>query len=187
MFSFLAQYQGFMSGLRFALLSPIALLAGAFVMSAPAHGQCRLCETPTSSAEATTDSTPIHLEVQARLDFDQLILLDSSASGTARLSPDGSTSTSGSLGAMTGRAMVGSVIVRGAPGRMVRIGFPTAIQLFGLTGGTIRLSALTSDLPSAARLDSQGTLHFRFGGELSVSGNVEGEYRGDIPITVDYL
>jgi hypothetical protein len=30
-------------------------------------------------------------------------------------------------------------------------------------------------------------LRFRFGGELDVSGNVEGDYRGDIPITVDYL
>lgn len=187
MFSFLARYQGRMSGLRFALLSPIALLAGAFAISAPVRAQCRLCATPTTGAEAKTDSTPIHLEVQARLDFDQLILMDSSATGTARLSPDGSSSTSGALGAMTGRAMVGSVIVRGEPGRLVRIGFPAAIQLYGITGGTIRLSALTSDLPSAARLDSQGTLHFRFGGELSVSGNVEGEYRGDIPITVDYL
>jgi len=176
-----------MSVPRFASLWPIALLAGVFVMPAAAPAQCRLCETPTTSPDATSESTPIRLEVQARLDFDQLILLDSSGSGTARLAPDGSGSTSGALGAMTGRAMVGSVIVRGEPGRLVRIGFPAAIELYGLTGGSIRLSALTSDLPSAARLDSQGSLHFRFGGELGVTGNVEGEYRGDIPITVDYL
>lgn len=187
MFSFLAEYQGTMSALRLALLSPIALLAGALVVPGSAPAQCRLCASPTTSPETATDSTPIRLEVQARLDFDQLILLDSSAPGTARLAPDGSSSTSGSIGAMTGRAMVGSVIVRGEPGRLVQVGFPTVIQLYGLNGGTIRLGALSSDLPSAARLDSQGMLQFRFGGELTVAGNVDGEYRGDIPITVDYL
>jgi len=79
------------------------------------------------------------------------------------------------------------VIVRGEPGRLVRIGFPDVIRLYGLTGSSIRVRALTSDLPSAARLDSHGMLRFQFGGELDVSGNVEGDYRGDIPITVDYL
>ena len=176
-----------MSGLRFALLSPIALLCGAFVMPGAAPAQCRLCDSPTTAPDQAGESTPIRLEVQARLDFDQLILLDSAGSGSARLAPDGSSSTSGSLGAMTGRAMVGNVIVRGEPGRLVRIGFPDAIQLYGLSGGSIRLSALISDLPSMARLDSTGALQFRFGGKLDVSGSVEGDYRGDIPITVDYL
>lgn len=176
-----------MSGLRFALLSPIALLAGAFAMPGPAPAQCRLCDTPTSSLDQSTISMPIRLEAQARLDFDQVVLLDSSIPGTARISADGTTATSGSIGALSGRAMVGSVIVRGEPGRLVRIGFPDAIQLYGLTGSWIRVHALTSDLPSAARLDSHGMLRFRFGGELEVSGNVEGDYRGDIPITVDYL
>lgn len=176
-----------MTALRFAILSPLALLAGAFAMPGAAPAQCRLCDTPTTSPDQSTAEAPIRLEVQARLDFDQLILLDSSGSGVARLAPDGSTSTSGALGAMSGRAMVGSVMVRGEPGRLVRIGFPDSILLYGLSGGTIRLTALSSDLPIAARLDSQGLLSFRFGGELGVTGNVEGEYRGDIPITVDYL
>lgn len=130
---------------------------------------------------------PIRLEVQARLDFDQVLLLDSISIGTARIAPDGSSSTSGSIGALSGRAMVGSVIVRGEPGRLVRITFPDAIQMYGLTGKSIRVRALMSDLPAVPRLDSQGMLRFRFGGELNVSGDVEGEYRGDIPITVDYL
>jgi hypothetical protein len=176
-----------MSGPRFALLSPIALLFGVLVVPGAASAQCRLCAAPSTSLAPSAASGPIRLEVQARLDFDQVILLDSSSPGTARLSPDGSSSTSGSIGALTGRAMVGSVIVRGEPGRLVRIGFPDSIELYGLTGSRIRVRALTSDLPSAARLDSEGMLRFRFGGELDVSGNVEGDYRGDIPITVDYL
>lgn len=176
-----------MSGLRFALLSPIALLAGGFAVPSAAPAQCRLCDTPTTGLDQSSGGMPIRLEVQARLNFDQVLLLDSTTTGTARIAPDGSSSTTGSIGALSGRAMVGSVIVRGEPGRLVRIGFPDAIQLYGLTGSSIRVRALTSDLPSAARLDSQGMLRFRFGGELDVSGNVEGDYRGDIPITVDYL
>lgn len=176
-----------MSGLRIALLSPIALLVGALAVPGSAPAQCRLCATPTTSPDQADAPQPIRLEVQAKLDFDQIVLLDSALPGTARIAPDGSSSTSGSIGALSGRAMVGSVIVRGEPGRMMRIGFPDAIQLFGLTGNSIRVRALVSDLPSTARLDSQGLLRFRFGGELEVSGNIEGEYRGDIPITVDYL
>ena len=83
--------------------------------------------------------------------------------------------------------MVGNVVVRGEPGRLVRIGFPNVIQLFGRSGSSIQVRALTSDLPAAARLDSQGMLRFRFGGELDITGDVEGEFRGDVPITVDYL
>ncbi len=176
-----------MSGLRFALLSPIALLAGAFAVPREAPAQCRLCDTPVTGLAQSSASMPIRLEVQARLDFDQVLLLDSAVSGTATIAPDGSSSTSGSIGALSGRAMVGSVIIRGEPGRFVRIGFPDIIRLYGLTGSSIQVRALTSDLPSAARLDSHGMLRFRFGGELDVSGNVEGDFRGDIPITVDYL
>lgn len=176
-----------MSGLPFALSLPIALLAGALAMPAAAPAQCRLCATPTTTPDPTGTAMPIRLEVQARLDFDQVILIDSTGIGTARIAPDGSSSTSGSIGALGGRAMVGSVIVRGEPGRLVRIGFPQSILLHGLSGNAIRVSALSSDLPASARLDSQGNLQFRFGGALEISGAVEGDYRGDIPITVDYL
>lgn len=175
-----------MSVVRLAMLLPIALFAGAWIMPGAASAQCRLCDAPTTDAASEGDSTPIKLDVQARLDFDQLILRDTS-SGTARLSPDGSRSSSGSIESVSGRALVGSVSVSGEPGRLVKIGFPAAIELTSATGSAIRLTNLTSDLPTAARLDSNGQLQFRFGGEINVSGNVEGAYRGEIPITVDYL
>jgi hypothetical protein len=176
-----------MTGRAFALVSLAALLAGALAMPAAAPAQCRLCATPTTGAIGEDTSEAIRLEVQARLDFDQLILMDSASSGSAKLLPDGSSSVSGSIGALGGRAMVGSVIVRGAPGRLVRIALPSSIALYGLAGGSIRLDSLVTDLPSQPRLDSQGSLQFRFGGELHVEGDASGDYRGDVPITVDYL
>ena len=176
-----------MAGRTLALLSCAALLGGAIVMPAAAPAQCRLCARPTTDAGSEIAGRGVRIEVQARLDFDQLVLMDSTTPGTARLLPDGTTSVSGSIGVLGGRAMVGSVIVRGEPGRLVRIGLPSAIALYGRSGGTIRLDSLVSDLPAQPRLDSQGSLSFRFGGALHVQGDASGDYRGDVPITVDYL
>jgi hypothetical protein len=176
-----------MTGHAFALLWSTALLVGALAMPAAASAQCRLCETPTTEADGQGVQQGVQLEVQTRLDFDQLVLMDSASPGTARLLPDGTASVSGSIGALSGRAMVGSVLVRGEPGRLVRIGLPASISLYGLAGGSIRLDSLVTDLPAQPRLDSQGALQFRFGGALHVEGHASGDYRGDVPITVDYL
>ena len=176
-----------MTGRAFALLAPVALLVGALAMPAAAPAQCRLCAAPTTVATSEAAQQAVRIEVQARLDFDQLVLMEGAAPGTARLLPDGTTSTSGAIGAIGGRAMVGNVIVRGEPGRLVRIGLPASISLYGLTGGNIRLDSLVTDLPAQPRLDSQGSLQFRFGGALHVEGDAAGDYRGDVPITVDYL
>lgn len=176
-----------MTGRTYAFLSLAALLGGALGVPAAAPAQCRLCPEPTTGASDEATGGPVRIEVQARLDFDQLVVMDAALPGTARLLPDGTASTSGAIGAISGRAMVGSVIVRGEPGRMVRIGLPGEIRLHGITGSSIRLDSLVTDLPPQARLDAQGSLQFRFGGALHIQGNVEGEYRGDVPITVDYL
>lgn len=126
------------------------------------------------------------LQVETSLDFDRVILTGP-AGGTAQVGPDGSRITRGALAPMTGRAMNGEVVIRGEPGRQVRIELPQRIELFGFSGGTLTISAIRSDLPAFPRLDPDGRLRFRFGGELFVSGDAEGTYRGDVPITVDYL
>jgi hypothetical protein len=176
-----------MMGRVLALSTLGALLAGALVVPGPVQAQCRLCPTPTAEAASKTASDAVRIEVQTRLDFDQLVVMDNAAPGTARLLPDGTASVSGSISALSGRAMVGSVVVRGEPGRLVQIGLPGSIALYGIGGGSIRLDSLVTDLPTQPRLDSQGTLQFRFGGALHVEGSVDGDYRGDVPITVDYL
>jgi hypothetical protein len=168
-------------------LSLLALLCGALAMPADLAAQCRLCDTPVTERTDEDQTSRIQLEVQALLDFDQVILLQSGGRGTARINPDGSGASSGSVGMLSPRAMVGSVVVRGEPGKMVQLGLPTEIMLYGLRGGTIRLTRILSDVGTTPRLDSQGQLQFRFGGELQIEGEVEGDYRGDVPLTVDYL
>jgi hypothetical protein len=164
----------------------LALAAGAFAAPLPAAAQCRLCETPVTAPDAAAASAPVELEVETRLDFDSLVLLGR-GEGTATLLPDGSRSVSGTVGAISGRAMVGSAVVRGEPGRSLRVELPSRIVMHSLSGGSIVIEGITSTLPSAPRLDSRGMLSFRFGGRLRISGDAEGDYRGDVPITVDYL
>ena len=83
--------------------------------------------------------------------------------------------------------MVGEVTVHGEAGRQIRIDLPSSIELFGLNGGSIRLESIRSDLPAVPRLDSNGLLQFRFGGIIHVSGDTDGEYRGDVRINVEYF
>ena len=82
--------------------------------------------------------------------------------------------------------MVGSASVHGEPGRAVRVELPNRIDLYSVDGGRITFDDVASDLPSLPRLDSAGNLSFRFGGRLTITGDAEGQYRGDLPITVEY-
>lgn len=153
---------------------------------ADADGPCRLC-SPTSSAEvAAAPKLPVAIEVETSLDFDKLIVTGP-GTGVARLLPDGAKSTSGALDGLRGRSMVGTVVIRGEPGRAVQVDLPATIELYGAQGGQILVRRLASDLPVEPRLDSTGRLIFRFGGELQVNGDADGDYRGEVPITVQYL
>lgn len=166
----------------------VGIAAGAASLLAPSRAlsQCRLCDAPTTVAPTENISGAISLQIEASLDFDRLILLGA-GEGTAQLRPDGSTAVSGMIGAISNRAMVGSATVRGEPGRAVRIDLPRLIQLYSLSGGRISVDEIVSNLPSSPRLDATGTLSFRFGGRIRVSGDAEGDYRGDMPITAEYL
>ena len=172
---------------RTLLFLPVLALAAGMstVPVQPAAAQCRLCDTPTTSREENSGQGPISLEIETSLDFDRLILLGSGA-GSATLLPDGSRSVSGMIGDISGRAMVGSAVVRGEAGRTVRVDLPRRIELYSLSGAKITIEDIVSDLPAMARLDSAGSLSFRFGGRLTISGDAEGDYRGDVPITVEY-
>lgn len=126
------------------------------------------------------------VEVQTSLDFDR-VLLTGPAGGTARLLPGGGRSSSGAVAPVSSRSVVGSVLVRGEPNRQVRVDLPGRIELIAFNGARLTLDRVVSDLPAYPRLDARGELTVRFGGELLVTGTAEGDYRGDVAITVEYL
>jgi hypothetical protein len=161
---------------------PFVLLAG----SAPADAQCRLCGQPTVATPADTLANgDVDLQIETSLNFDRLILSGSGA-GAVTIRPDGSSGVEGSVLQTGPRAMVGTVLVHGIANRFVRVDMPRRIELFSVGGGQMTLDDITSDLPAAPHLDAAGNLSFRFGGRLIVSGESDGSYRGDLPITVEY-
>ncbi len=171
---------------RTALFGLSLAAAASLAVIPSARAQCRLCSTPTTTPEQDEADERIALEIEAALDFDRLVVMGP-GEGSATLRPDGTRTATGSVEAISGRAMVGEARVRGEPGRIVRIDMPSRIQLYSLNGATISIDEVVTDIPSIARLDSAGNLSFRFGGRLKLSGNVDGDFRGELPITVEYL
>lgn len=173
---------------RLALFA-ISMFAAASLAAVPegARAQCRLCDKPTTQVEQSDSSSDIQLEVQTSLDFDRLLLLGP-GEGSATLLPNGDRHATGTIATISGRAMVGAVSIHGEAGRSVRIDLPPRIQLFSLNGSSsIAIDELETDLSDAPRLDSAGNLDFRFGGRLTINGDADGDYRGDLAITVEYL
>lgn len=168
-------------------LLALVLAVGAAILAgwSPAGAQCRLCASPTTSRGGEADSGDVRLEVESSLSFDQLIL-SGAGDGAAILRPDGSRSVEGAVSDVGPRAMVGSVVVRGEPNRLIRVELPHRITLYSVGGGQILFDDVASDLPALPRLDSAGNLAFRFGGRLRVTGDADGAYRGELPITVEY-
>jgi hypothetical protein len=170
------------SNLRALVLAAVAAAAAG---ASPAGGQCRLCTAPTTTLSRATGDDAIQLEIETSLNFDRLVL-SGTGQGTAVIRPDGSNAAEGALASISPRAMVGTAVVHGVPGRTVRVELPHRVDLYSIGGGRITLDDIVSDLPSLPQLDSAGNLTFRFGGRVRVTGDADGDYRGDMPVTVEY-
>lgn len=163
----------------------LVLIATLAFVAAPVNGQCRLCSTPVTTTADDAEQRPVTVEIETNISFDRLVL-SSSAGGNAEIRPDGARFAQGAIDGIGPRAMVGTAVVQGEPGRFVRVDIPSRIQLYSLSGGQIAFDDVTSDLPSMPKLDASGRLTFRFGGRIHISGDADGEYRGDLPITAEY-
>lgn len=173
---------------RFALfLFAGSVLPALFAASVePAAAQCRLCEDRELIVDPAKDEDErVQLHVETMLDFDQIVV--TGIGGHAMVAPDGTRLTEGGVSALSPRAMPGEVVIRGEPGRPVAVTLPERIELLSVSGSRIRLEAIESDLGESPRLDSSGELRFRFGGRLILEGDIQGDYRGDVPITAEYL
>lgn len=165
----------------------LAVSAGALLAPAtPSRAQCRLCDSPVTQRDESETDSGIRLEVETSLNFDRLVLAGSGP-GIAVLRPDGSHAATGSVADVSARAIVATVTIHGEAGRSIRLELPRRIELYSLSGGTITFDDLVSDLPSLPRLDSAGNLTVRLGGRLTVTGDAEGDYSGDLPVTAEYL
>lgn len=148
---------------------------------------CRLCSGPTPTEQALEKrEIPVTLEITTKLDFSRAAL-SGTGGGAIELDPQsGGRRVNGGIIDLGGSALAGKAIVRGEPGRSVRIDMPGSAQMTSSTGGVIEIAGLRTNLGGRTRLDSTGRLEFSFGGRLLVAGNVSGTFRARIPITAQY-
>lgn len=163
----------------------------------PASAQCILCGDSPATAQspvvqssgARDDSAeqptrPLRMTITANLDFARLTSGDTG--GELSVDPSGSVVPRGRVRALGGMAFAGRAEVEGEPGRVIRVDLPATVELTSTSGGTVRVRNLRTNLPPGARLGADGRLGFAFGGDLDVRGDVDGQFRGRIAITVDY-
>lgn len=165
---------------RLALL-PLALL----LVSLPAEAQegCRLCY---SDPAAKPGERALQLEIHADLSFSKLALTGRGG-GSATIDPrGGGKRTGGAMMDLGGMAVSGRGRITGEPGREVRVELPDRVMMNAPDGGGAELTQFTTDLPPHPVLGADGALEFSFGARLAVKGSGGGNYRGRIPISVDY-
>jgi len=162
-----------------------ALLGCAAFAATPAAGQCLLCGEAQPTAAPPT--TPLSIDVETTLDFSKVGLIAINQGGNVVIDPiTGRRTISGALVDLGGLPVQGTVTVRGAPREKVRIDLPGNVTMTSADGGTLRLNDFQTSLKNNPRLGSDGTLRFTFGARLQVDGRSDGDFRGAIPIIVDY-
>src|SRR4051794_32506581 len=108
-------------------LKLLALLAIATAgLPSAAGAQCRLCDQPTTTPPDNGTSGDVQLQIETNLNFDRLIL-GGAGPGAVTIRPNGSSGAEGAVTQVGPRAMVGTVLVHGDPGRAVRVELPRRI------------------------------------------------------------
>lgn len=85
-----------------------------------------------------------------------------------------------------GLSYQGKATITGQPLRPVRIELPPSVMLHNPTGAEAELSDFRTDLPGVAMLDASGQLQFNFGATITSKDGQGGNFRGRIPIRVEY-
>lgn len=160
------------------ILAPLCLL-----WAAPAAAQetCRLCYSGTS----VPGERALTIEIWADLNFSKMALAGRSG-GSAEIDSQGGKRTDGGLIDLGGMAVSGRGRITGQPGREIRVDLPTHVPMTSTDGAKGELSDFTSNLPANPRLNASGELEFSFGARLNLHGSQGGNFRGRIPISVDY-
>jgi hypothetical protein len=162
----------------------LALIA-ALLLCAPAAAQdsCRLCYAQGGAAPG---ERPLTIEIWTDLNFSKLALTGRTG-GSAELSASGGAKqTTGDLIDLGGISVSGHGRITGVSLREVRIDLPDRVDMTTADDGHAQLTQFTTDLPAHPALNANGELEFSFGARLVLSGGRGGNYRGRIPISVDY-
>lgn len=172
------------TGVKLRLILGLPLLLAA---PSPAAAQCLLCgkDGGGSGLVKRKAETPLRVDVETQLDMGRVAA--GAGGGEVEIDPlTGARRVRGNIVDLGGMSLTGTVTVSGEPGAEVRVFLPPTVDLESGDGRTARVVGLATDLNASPRLGPDGRLQFRFGGRLQVAGASGGDYRGRIPVTVEY-
>ncbi|MEQ1510547.1 MAG: DUF4402 domain-containing protein [Sphingopyxis sp.] len=157
----------------------------------PVGAQCLLCEAGARNQDdVSRDSNqpqerPLRVEITADLDFSRLVA--GPGGGHVTIDPaTGRPVSAGEIHLVSGSGFSGRIHIEGMPGRMVRIDVPQSVSMTSASGGRATVSDISTGLSPLLRIGPDGRLDVALGGRLELSGSVDGEFRGRIPITINY-
>ncbi|MEQ1687459.1 MAG: DUF4402 domain-containing protein [Sphingopyxis sp.] len=157
----------------------------------PAAAQCLLCagdaRNPPDALDSPDDRNerPLRVEITADLDFSRLVV--GNTGGNVRIDPvTGHKLVTGDVHSVSAMGFSGRIHIEGTPGRMVRIDLPDVVALTSASGGRVMVSELSTGASSVVRIGPDGRIDVALGGQLQLSGAVDGDFRGRIPVTVSY-
>lgn len=167
-----------------ALFAALAVPAGPMA-DARAQSGCRLCEETAPIVTQAAPRRPLSIDITTAIDFDRMALIDTSG-GAAEIDPATGQRRLYRLIDVGGLPMRGEVVIRGDPGRAVRVDLPTEVVMHAPGGRRLELVDMTTDLPAQPRIGSNGELRFSFGGRIDVDGDDVGRFHGRLRIHAEY-
>jgi len=162
------------------------LAAALVAVSAPARVWADDGLADPFAAPMANGERPLSITIESGLQVGR-VGLTGKTDGNAAIDPQtGAKAVGPNMIDLGGLSFQGKATVTGAPLKPVRIELPQSVLLHSPSGAEAELSDFRTDLPPVAVLNAQGVLEFSFGATLSSKGAQGGDFRGRIPIRVDY-
>jgi hypothetical protein len=162
-----------------------AFAAALLAVSAPAFGSADGSPDPFAISAANAER-PLSIAVESGLQVGRLGLTGRQ-DGVAAIDPQtGAKRIGANMIDLGGMSFQGKATITGQPLKPVRIELPRAVLLRSPSGAEAELSNFRTDLPPVAMLDSHGQLQFNFGATIASKDGQGGNFRGRIPIRVEY-
>jgi len=166
------------------------ILAAAFLAaSCPSLGQGRSDGDRGNPSDTGLENRnyPLHIEIESGIDFSRSALRNKQ-DGDALIDPlTGEKIVGPNMIDLGGFPFQGKARVTGRPLQPVRIDLPATVTLRSTKGAKAELSEFTTDIDGVAMLDANGELVFRFGARITTIEARGGNFRGRIPIRVEYF
>jgi hypothetical protein len=163
-----------------------ALAAALVAVSAPASGSAGGGCADAFAVSAPNAERPLSITVESGIQVGRLGLTGHE-DGNAAIDPQtGAKQIGPNMIDLGGLSFQGKATITGQPLKPVRIDLPQRVTLHTPSGAEAELSDFRTDLPPVAMLDANGQLQFSFGATITSKGAQGGDFRGRIPIRVEY-